>query len=113
MALCDHETGGIGADELVLGGSQDDSLRTLRIGAPAQEVVGRILLTEAVGNLTDALVHIPEERLVQRETLFLLFLHRETLASGRRTARASPRPRAGARTPRNGQHAGRAAAAGR
>ena len=73
--LCDHETGGIRADELVLGGSQDDPLRTLRIGALAKEVVGRVLLTEGVGDLTDALVHIPEERLVQREPLFLLFLH--------------------------------------
>src|SRR6476660_6785265 len=82
MPLRDHETGRIRADELVLGGSQDDSLRTLRIGALAQEVVGRILLTKAVGNLTDALVHIPEERLVQRQTLFLLFLHREILAGG-------------------------------
>src|SRR5580765_7504214 len=113
MALCDHETGGIRADVLVLGGSQDDSLRTLRIRALAQEVVGRILLTKAVGDLTDALVHIPEERLVQRQTLFLFFLHSGILTSGRRTARASPRQRAGARTPRNGQRAGRAAAAGR
>jgi hypothetical protein len=75
MTLGHNESRRLCANVLVLRGGQNDLLRAHWIGALTEEVVRRILLAEGVGNLPDALVDVPEQGLVQRQTFFLSFFH--------------------------------------
>ena len=80
VTLRHDEPRGIGADVLVLLRRQNHFLGATGIRALAEEVVRRILLTEGVGDLANALVHVPEERLVHRQPFLLRLVHGDTVA---------------------------------
>src|SRR3954454_10013518 len=63
-----HEAGRARPHPLVLGGLERDPRRAARAGALAEELVG-LLGAEAVRDVFDPFVPLPEERLVFREPL--------------------------------------------
>jgi hypothetical protein len=90
VTLGDDEPDRFCADVLVLGACQDNSFGARRIRALTEEVVRCLRLAEGIGDLTDAFVHISEQRLVRRKSFFLGFLHRRSVAP-RAWVGASPR----------------------